>query len=291
MTPWERFERRFLGRPPAAAVDVDGMLLSPAVAAFRSRVTVEPVTGSRLVNLRFTAYDPNVAAQAANALAQLYIKQALEFRFTTSSEATGWLGERIKEQQEKVDIAEKALQAYREKEGFLNFEERQGLVDQKLTTLSTAALNARTERIGKEALLNQMRNLGFEPARELPPGHRQPRDPGPQGGAVRPAEGAGQARGDPGRQASRHRPGAARRSGRPRRSCAARCATSCARSETEYRTAASQEASLNASLEVAKQEALEVNRKAIEFRRAEARGGDEPAVLQGASDSQQADWP
>ena len=35
--------------------------------------------------------------------------------------------------------------------------------------------------------------------------------------------------------------------------------------ETEYRTAASQEASLQASLEAAKQEALEVNRKAIEF--------------------------
>ena len=35
--------------------------------------------------------------------------------------------------------------------------------------------------------------------------------------------------------------------------------------EAEYRTAASQEASLNANLEAAKQEAQEVNRKAIEF--------------------------
>src|SRR5262245_59368532 len=105
LSPWERLQTRFLGKPPRAAVDTDGMPLSPAVAAFRSRVTVEPVPGSRLVNLRFTAYDPNLAAQIVNALAQLYIEQSLEFRFTTSTEATGWLGDRVKEQQEKVQAA------------------------------------------------------------------------------------------------------------------------------------------------------------------------------------------
>ena len=90
-------------------------------------MTVEPVTGSRLVNLRFTAYDPSLAAKVANALAQFYIEQSLEFRYTTSKEATGWLGEHIGKQHEKVEAAEKALQAYREKEGFLNFEEHRDL--------------------------------------------------------------------------------------------------------------------------------------------------------------------
>src|SRR5260370_23606516 len=115
MTPWERFQRRFLGKPPAAALDSDGIPLSPAVAAFRSRVTVEPVPGSRLVNLRFTAYDPALAAQAVNALAQLYIEQSLEFRFTTSTEATGWLGDRLKEHELKAEIAGKSLQQDRAK--------------------------------------------------------------------------------------------------------------------------------------------------------------------------------
>ncbi len=160
MTPWERFQRRFLGKPPAATLDSDGIPLSPAVAAFRSRVTVEPVPGSRLVNLRFTAYDPALAAQAVNALAQLYIEQSLEFRFTTSTEATGWLGDRLKEQQQKAGLAEKALQQYREKEGLVNLEEKQTLVEQKLSALNAAMLNARTERITKETVYNQMRNLG-----------------------------------------------------------------------------------------------------------------------------------
>src|SRR5262249_57933368 len=101
----------------------------------------------------------NLAAQIVNALAQLYIEQSLEFRFTTSTEATGWLGDRLKEQQERVQAAEKALQQYREKEGLVNPEERQSLVDQKLQALNMAGLDARTDRIAKETIVNQLRNL------------------------------------------------------------------------------------------------------------------------------------
>ena len=228
LSPWERFQRRLLRKGPASTVDSDGMPLSPAVAAFRSRVTVEPVAGSRLVNLRFTAYDPQVAAQAANTLAQLYIEQSLEFRFTTSTEATGWLGDRIKEQQLKLEFAEKALQAYREKEGLVNLEERQNLIDQKLSTLSTAVLEARTERISKEAQLNQMRNASGQ-LESFPlvmgSGVVQNLKVAARGSAAR----AGEALGDMRREASGHGAGPAR-SARPRRSCARRRATCSARS-------------------------------------------------------------
>src|SRR5581483_4992047 len=102
---------------PAGTVDNDGIPLLPAVAAFRSRLRVEPIPGTQLVNLRFTAYRPDVAATAVNAVAQTYIEQTLESRFNDSSEATGWLSERIREQQTKLDAAQHALQEYREREG------------------------------------------------------------------------------------------------------------------------------------------------------------------------------
>lgn len=167
MSPWERV-RRLFGQAPSAVVDPSGMPLSPAAAAFRSRIDVEPVTGSRLVNLRFRAYDPQVAANAANALAQLYIEQSLELRFTTSTEATGWLSDRLKEQQAKVETAEKALQEYREREGLVNQEDRQGLVEQKLETLNGAVLEARTERIAKESLYRQIATLSPDQVESFP---------------------------------------------------------------------------------------------------------------------------
>jgi uncharacterized protein involved in exopolysaccharide biosynthesis len=264
LTPWERIERRFLGRPPASTLDADGMPLRPAVATFRSRVTVEPVPGSRLVNVRFVAYDPDLAARAANTLAQLYIEQSMEFRYTTASEATGWLGKRIDDQQQKLQAAEKTLQAYREKEGLLNFEERQSLVDQKLTTLTTAVLTARTERIAKEAAYNQMRHLGPSQLESFPNvmGSTVVQSMKTELADLHKEEARlGESLGDrhPDMVKVRSQIRAAEEKIRAEMRNIVRSL------EAEYRTAASQEANLQANLEVAKQEALEVNRKAIEF--------------------------
>jgi capsular exopolysaccharide synthesis family protein len=263
MNPWERV-RVLLGRPPSAVADSSGLPLSPAAAAFRSRIDVDPIPGSRLVNLRFRAYDPQVAADAANTLAQLYIEQSLELRYTTSTEATGWLSERLAEQQAKVEAAEKALQEYREREGLVNQEEKQGLVEQKLEMLNGAVLDARTDRIAKESLYNQIAAagpgqiesfplvLGSEPVQALKAelallqreearladtlGDRHP-DMVRVRGQIRSTEEKIRAE--------------IRNVGRA--------------AESEYRTALAKEARLAATLEAVKREAQDTNRKGIEY--------------------------
>lgn len=134
------------------------MPLSPAAAAVQSRISVEPMPGGRLVNLNFRAYDPGTASRAANALAALYIEQRQELRYSTSSEATGWLADRVREQKKKLEDAERALIAYQEKQGITGT--REGAPDEGVTALSTAALNARMERMAKETTLSQMRGVG-----------------------------------------------------------------------------------------------------------------------------------
>ena len=158
MSPWERFQRKFLGTKPELIVDALGMPLSPAAAAFRSRLTLEPVTGSRLVNVRFRAYDPRIAREAVNTLAKLYIEQTMDFRNTTSNAASGWLGDRLKEQQEKVRSAEKALQQYKERENIAVGEDREDLINSKISTISSAIVQSRMERLQKEATLAQVRS-------------------------------------------------------------------------------------------------------------------------------------
>jgi uncharacterized protein involved in exopolysaccharide biosynthesis len=86
MNPWERM-RRFFGRPPSAVVDTSGLPLSPAAGAFRSRINVDPIPGSRLVNLHFRAYDPQARRRGEHARLQ-YIEQSPGSP-TTSTEATG----------------------------------------------------------------------------------------------------------------------------------------------------------------------------------------------------------
>lgn len=264
MSPWERFQRKVLGRQPAATLDNEGMPLAPAVGAFRSRLTVEPVGGSRLVNLHFRAYEPRVAMDVANAIAQTYIEQALEFRYTTSSEATGWLGERVAEQRKKVEAAERALQQYREKERLVNLEERQSLVDQKLSALAASAIGARTERINKETLYNQMRSLPSSQLETFPVILSSPlvqslreRISELQREREKLAENFGEKHPDMVRLANEIRTTESK--------LHAEAQNTVRSIESDYRTAAQQEANLQANLEVTKQEALDLNRKGIEY--------------------------
>src|SRR5262249_45823512 len=161
--------------------------------------------------------------------------------------------DRVREQQGKVESAERTLQAYREKEGLVNLEERQTLVEQKLTTLSAAALNARTERISKEALYNQMRTLGSSQLDSFPlvmangVGQQLRAQVAElQKEQARLAENLGDKHPDMIRVRAQTR--AAEDKLREEMHTVVRSV------ETDYRTAASREASLQAGLEAAKQE-------------------------------------
>jgi capsular exopolysaccharide synthesis family protein len=155
MSPLERLRNKIMG---SSSPDRDDELrLSPAVAAFRSRVSVEPLPGSRLVNLRFRGYDPEVAKDAANALAQLFVEESFRIRQSTSAEATGWLSDQLDQQQARIKLAEEELREYQQQAGLGNIEERDRLLKQKLDTLSQAATQARMQRIEKETLASQLR--------------------------------------------------------------------------------------------------------------------------------------
>jgi polysaccharide biosynthesis transport protein len=264
LSPLERIQVRLFGRTPKVLLDKDGVTLSPAVAAFRSRLTIEPMAGTRLVNLRFSAYDPDLAALAVNTLAEVYDDHIRNYRFETSTEATGWLSERVKEQKKKVEDAERALQAYREKEGLVNIEERQGLVDQKLTALTSAVVNARTERITKETLFNQMRSLPLSQLEAFPLVMGSSVVQGLktelanlQREQTRLSETFGERHPDMVRVRAQLRT--------TEEKLRAEVANVVKSVENDYQTARQQEANLQASLDALKRDALDVNRKAIEY--------------------------
>jgi len=147
-------------------------VMEAAIDQFLSRVKVQPVRNSRLVLVGFEAYRPELAAQAANKLSQLYIQQTMEFRYQTSADAGLWLGSQIEEQRHKVEQAELALQKLKEKDGIVNIEERRTLVEQRLRELGTSLTALKTQRIEKEALYRQMKEAPN--SEELPEVMRNP---------------------------------------------------------------------------------------------------------------------
>ncbi len=142
-------------RPPAD----ETMAQSRAIDRFLENVSVDPVRNSRLVQVSFRSTDPRMAADVANALARNYIEQNLEFKFLSSKEAGDWLAEQLAQQRGKVEESEAELQKYREQNDSISLEDRENIVVQKLTDLNAAVTRAKTERIEKEALYNQLRSI------------------------------------------------------------------------------------------------------------------------------------
>lgn len=130
-----------------------------AIDALLGRLNVTPVRNSRLVNITFASLNPRTAAAVANTVAQQYIEQSLEYKFLSTKDAADWLEEQLGEQRKKLEASEQALQAYRERGNAVALEDRQNIVVQRLTDLSTAYTQARTARIEKESLYNQLITL------------------------------------------------------------------------------------------------------------------------------------
>lgn len=171
INPWERLLRAFrdeISAAPAGDPAPEQEPLSPAAAAVRSRLQVEPLPGGRLVDVHFHAYDPSLAAQAANTLVQLYIEQSILFRRHSSSEATDWLSDRVLEQRKRLEQAEQALLAYQERLGPAILDESGAADGDDAARFEEAAAAARMERTARESLLGQVRALPSDQLATVP---------------------------------------------------------------------------------------------------------------------------
>jgi succinoglycan biosynthesis transport protein ExoP len=124
--------------------------------AFLGRIQVNPVRGSRLVDVYFVSADPQFAARAVNVLAEEYVNQNLEFRLQNTDKTLQWLTQEVSKQQGVVQASERMLAEYRENQNALSLEDRQNIIVSRLNQVNDAATRARTNRIQKEALYNQV---------------------------------------------------------------------------------------------------------------------------------------
>jgi polysaccharide biosynthesis transport protein len=132
---------------------------SRIIDTFLGGLGVAPVRNSRLVEVSFRSSEPGMSSRVANALAKQYIEQNLEFKFLATKEATDFLNARTAEQRKALEQSEQALQKYRERTGAMALEDRQNIVVQRLSDLNAAVTRARTDRIEKESVYNQIRAI------------------------------------------------------------------------------------------------------------------------------------
>jgi len=132
---------------------------STLVSAFISRVGVEPIRGSRLVDVTFFSTDPKFAALATNTLVEEYVDQNLAIKLEASQGMLAWLTTELAKQAHTVKESEQALATYRDKQNAMSLDEKQNIVTQRLNQLNDALIRARTSKVQKESLYSQVKSM------------------------------------------------------------------------------------------------------------------------------------
>ncbi|WP_028321878.1 GumC family protein [Desulfatiglans anilini] len=138
---------------------------SGLISAVMDRITVTPVRDTRLVDVSFDAKDPVLAAMIANAVAQAYIEGNLETRLASVKDAVEWLSDRIEDERRKVNEAEYALLQYKERNKIITdfSSDTEQVTAQKLAQLNAQVVDAESARVEAETLLNQALALRGSP--------------------------------------------------------------------------------------------------------------------------------
>lgn len=134
------------------------------------RLDVWAIGRSRVIGVSFTAQDPRLAANVTNSLADLYIVEQLEAKFEATRRATEWLNERLGDLRQRVEISERAVEAFRGQSGLIEGRDT-SIVSQQITEVNSQLIIARSEFSSRRSRLEKIEQLyqegGFKTVLDL----------------------------------------------------------------------------------------------------------------------------
>ena len=144
---------------PAKAFDPNsrqgqGLLLQ----RFRGALSVSLSPNTHVVEVSFDSTDPDLAARIANALVKNYIESNFLQKVSATQQATGWMGQQLEEQRAKVEKSQQALVTYERTNAIVNVNDKQNVVEQRLSDLSQDLTVAESDLAQKEALYDLARS-------------------------------------------------------------------------------------------------------------------------------------
>lgn len=121
------------------------------VELLQGMILVQPVRGTKLVDIQATGTKPELVARLANTVADTYTRLNLERRQEMTIGSIQWLQNEVTKTEEKMHAAQLNLQAFMEEHGIVQFgEEQQGTIIQRIQNLNTAITETRKQKIEAE---------------------------------------------------------------------------------------------------------------------------------------------
>jgi len=143
-------------------VIVDPTSLSPEeriLQTFEQRLMVFSPTKTRVLTIDFQSRDPELAARAANKIAELYLAEQSDAKRARARAAAGSLEAQIAELRSKLTDASAQVEEFRSRSGLLAGTNNMTITGQQLAELNTELSKARTSQADAQAKAALIRDL------------------------------------------------------------------------------------------------------------------------------------
>ncbi len=157
----QRFKLRELEHQAEATSTIPRAGDAP-VALKRLKVTRPPNTYLLLISYR--SDDPQLAADAANAIAQSYLEHTYNIRIRSSASLATFMEKQIEELKAKMERSSQALVGFERELNVINPEEKTNILAARLLQLNTEYTNAQGDRLKKEAAYDSVKGGSLEAA-------------------------------------------------------------------------------------------------------------------------------
>ena len=127
-------------------------------------VSVEPLNGSSIINVRFSAQDPVFAQAAANAFAQAYMDISVELRIAPARQSAAFLDDQTKVLRGNLEAAQMRLSKFQQEKGIVVSDERFDQENARYQGLVSQLGSAQGERIETDT---RARNSGAETSPDI----------------------------------------------------------------------------------------------------------------------------
>ena len=129
--------------------------------AFKSRLSIKRIGLTYVIQISFQSYNPEHAAQIANAVADAYIVDQLEAKYQATRRASAWLQDRIKELRDQVSTAERAVVEFKTRMTLsaLGGPDKRLLGEQQVAELSSQLVIARANTAETKARLDRINSV------------------------------------------------------------------------------------------------------------------------------------
>ena len=124
----------------------------PELGAFLGSLAVKRVPNSRLMDVSFESTDPQLAARTVNAHIATYIEQNYRSKYESTSQASDWLADQLKDFKVKVQKSEDARINYERQNQIWTLDDKQNMTTQRLSDINKQFTDAQSERMKKESL-------------------------------------------------------------------------------------------------------------------------------------------